>query len=77
MDQINLILEPGQKFAKDSLRLVKRCTKPDRKGDILYCEVNILRKLLLIIDKLGFNSIVSFISFKSMTRLHFFLFSQG
>ncbi|XP_018906671.1 protein transport protein Sec61 subunit gamma [Bemisia tabaci] len=31
MDQINLILEPGQKFAKDSLRLVKRCTKPDRK----------------------------------------------
>lgn len=25
-------IEPGRQFAKDSIRLVKRCTKPDRKG---------------------------------------------
>ena len=26
-------VEPGRQFAKDSIRLVKRCTKPDRKGN--------------------------------------------
>lgn len=31
MDQINLFAEPARQFAKDSIRLVKRCTKPDRK----------------------------------------------
>jgi len=25
------IMEPGKQFVKDSIRLVKRCTKPDRK----------------------------------------------
>lgn len=32
MDQIMSFVEPGRQFAKDSIRLVKRCTKPDRKG---------------------------------------------
>lgn len=32
MDQIAKFIEPGRQFAKDSLRLVKRCTKPDRRG---------------------------------------------
>lgn len=31
MEQINLFAEPARQFAKDSIRLVKRCTKPDRK----------------------------------------------
>lgn len=31
MDQVMSFVEPGRQFAKDSLRLVKRCTKPDRK----------------------------------------------
>ncbi|CAG0923403.1 unnamed protein product [Notodromas monacha] len=31
MDQIIAFTDPGKQFAKDSLRLVKRCTKPDRK----------------------------------------------
>jgi len=31
MDQIQQTFEPAKQFAKDSLRLVKRCTKPDRK----------------------------------------------
>jgi protein transport protein SEC61 subunit gamma-like protein len=32
MDQVMSFVEPGRQFAKDSIRLVKRCTKPDRKG---------------------------------------------
>ncbi|KAF0293051.1 Protein transport protein Sec61 subunit gamma [Amphibalanus amphitrite] len=31
MDQITAVLEPAKQFTKDSIRLVKRCTKPDRK----------------------------------------------
>jgi len=31
MDQVMEIMEPGKQFIKDSIRLVKRCTKPDRK----------------------------------------------
>ncbi|CAG2111995.1 unnamed protein product [Medioppia subpectinata] len=31
MDQVMSFVEPGRQFAKDSIRLVKRCTKPDRK----------------------------------------------
>jgi len=34
MDQIKKLTEPGRQFAKDSIRLVKRCTKPDRKGNL-------------------------------------------
>lgn len=33
MDQIMSFVEPGRKFTKDSIRLVRRCTKPDRKGE--------------------------------------------
>jgi len=31
MDQITMHVEPAKQFIKDSIRLVKRCTKPDRK----------------------------------------------
>ncbi|KPL93608.1 Pyruvate kinase muscle isozyme [Sarcoptes scabiei] len=31
MDQIISFVEPAKKFTKDSIRLVRRCTKPDRK----------------------------------------------
>ena len=31
MDQITSALVPAKEFVKDSVRLVKRCTKPDRK----------------------------------------------
>ena len=27
------VLEPLKEFSKNSVRLVKRCTKPDRKGE--------------------------------------------
>ena len=33
MDQVQQITEPMKQFAKDSFRLVKKCTKPDRKGE--------------------------------------------
>ena len=36
MDQIISAVEPLRQFSKDSLRLVKRCTKPDRKGEKYY-----------------------------------------
>ena len=36
MDQVQKTLEPCKEFVKDSVRLVKRCTKPDRKGKWWY-----------------------------------------
>lgn len=32
MDQVNKYVEPAQKFFKDSYHLIRKCTKPDRKG---------------------------------------------
>lgn len=34
MDQVQAWVQPMKEFAKDSMRLVKRCTKPDRKGNV-------------------------------------------
>merc|ERR1712142_675017 len=31
MDQVMQFIEPAKQFTKDSIRLVKKCTKPDRK----------------------------------------------
>lgn len=36
MDQVNTFIEPGRNFAKDSIRLIKRCTKPDKRGEYYY-----------------------------------------
>ena len=33
MDQVQQFTEPCKQFMKDSIRLVKKCTKPDRKGN--------------------------------------------
>lgn len=33
MSDVNeLLIQPLQKFSKDSMHLIKKCTKPDRKG---------------------------------------------
>ena len=32
-------VEPSRQFVKDSIRLVKRCTKPDRKGNCFGVEI--------------------------------------
>lgn len=34
MDMIQDYVKPVRDFAKDSMRLVKRCTKPDLKGEL-------------------------------------------
>ncbi|KAF2357032.1 Preprotein translocase subunit SecE [Trinorchestia longiramus] len=31
MDQVMQLVDPAKQFSKDSYRLIKRCTKPDRK----------------------------------------------
>ncbi|CAJ0938956.1 unnamed protein product, partial [Mesorhabditis belari] len=31
MDQVQSFIVPAKQFTKDSIRLVKKCTKPDRK----------------------------------------------
>ena len=36
MDQVQQFTEPCKQFMKDSIRLVKKCTKPDRKGSSLH-----------------------------------------
>jgi hypothetical protein len=33
MDAVDSVVDPLREFAKDSVRLVKRCHKPDRKGE--------------------------------------------
>lgn len=33
MDALDSVFDPLRDFAKDSVRLVKRCHKPDRKGN--------------------------------------------
>ncbi|CAM9380358.1 unnamed protein product [Pylaiella littoralis] len=34
MSDVNeLLIQPLQKFSKDSMHLIKKCTKPDRKED--------------------------------------------
>lgn len=37
MDVSDFVVKPLKDFAKSSARLVKRCTKPDRKGECLSC----------------------------------------
>lgn len=41
MSDVNeLLIAPLQKFSKDSMHLIKKCTKPDRKGkSFFYTEV--------------------------------------
>ncbi|VDK79061.1 unnamed protein product [Litomosoides sigmodontis] len=36
MDHLQALIDPSKQFAKDSIRLVKRCTKPDRKGSVRF-----------------------------------------
>lgn len=53
MDQISKVIEPSRQFAKDSLRLVKRCTKPDRKGTLMSsdnsCNYPFIRVLIVLL----------------------------
>ncbi|KAG6793332.1 hypothetical protein POTOM_002538 [Populus tomentosa] len=37
MDAIDSVFDPLREFSKDSVRLVKRCHKPDRKDAVICC----------------------------------------
>jgi hypothetical protein len=57
MDQVMQLVDPAKQFAKDSIRLVKRCTKPDRKGKKLIFLYMIFLKLLPLKADLIYNFI--------------------
>ncbi len=46
MDQIQQFTEPCKQFMKDSIRLVKKCTKPDRKGNLINFFFNFIHIFL-------------------------------
>lgn len=39
MEAVDTVVRPVKDFAKDSIRLVKRCHKPDRRGMLWICLV--------------------------------------
>lgn len=51
------LVDPAKQFAKDSIRLVKRCTKPDRKGKKLIFLYMIFLKPLPLKADLIYNFI--------------------
>jgi len=70
MDQIQQFTEPCKQFMKDSIRLVKKCTKPDRKGNfyllsfvIIYIyDSNLEFQKIAMATAIGF-AIMGFIGF--------------
>jgi preprotein translocase subunit Sss1 len=75
MDQINKLVEPGRQFFKDSYRLVKKCTKPDRKGKFFFILINKLNPFKKIIHILEFQKIAfaTAIGFAIMGFIGFFV----
>jgi hypothetical protein len=56
MDAIDSVFDPLREFAKDSVRLVKRCHKPDRKGNPTKNKKKREKRTLLISQALNFRS---------------------
>ena len=66
-------VEPSRQFVKDSIRLVKRCTKPDRKGNSFGMrekKINILHSLSPIL----MSSCLIIVVFLSPLLLIYFCF---
>lgn len=59
MDQVMQFVEPSRQFVKDSIRLVKRCTKPDRKG--MYSPLSFKFKHLISIKEFQDESMLELI----------------
>lgn len=73
MDQVQQFTEPCKQFIKDSIRLVKKCTKPDRKGNrSLYNDILLF---YLYFSKLEFQKIAmaTAIGFAIMGFIGFFV----
>lgn len=46
MDKLEFVTDPLEQFAKDSVRLVNKCTKPDRRGTGLVLRINLRTKTI-------------------------------
>lgn len=70
MDQIQQFTDPCKQFMKDSFRLVKKCTKPDRKGKFFISSI-----ISLIFSSLEFQKIAvaTAIGFAIMGFIGFFV----
>lgn len=55
-DQFTALLEGPKKFAKESVQFINRCTKPDRRGNLIIS----LSLLYFIIVLFGFLGILIF-----------------
>ena len=65
-------VEPAKQFAKDSIRLVKRCTKPDRKGSTVILVLLLHVCVVIFVDTqpwIDFQHISSVPDIKSATRM--------
>jgi len=73
MDQVQQFTEPCKQFMKDSIRLVKKCTKPDRKGKVILLYYH--RSILYFLFKLEFQKIAmaTAIGFAIMGFIGFFV----
>ena len=67
MDQIEQFVEPMKQFSKDSIRLVKRCTKPDRKGKKEFKSLR--KKMKSKVTKLSKFSLTSAIELRGANKL--------
>jgi protein transport protein SEC61 subunit gamma-like protein len=73
MDQVQQFTEPCKQFMKDSIRLVKKCTKPDRKGKVILLHNH--QSILYFLFKLEFQKIAmaTAIGFAIMGFIGFFV----
>lgn len=69
MDQVMQFVEPSRQFVKDSIRLVKRCTKPDRKGEFIHLASAARELLSLTSDLIMFCLTTPFIFLNHLTRV--------
>ncbi|XP_039054254.1 uncharacterized protein LOC120196531 [Hibiscus syriacus] len=59
MDALDNVIDPLRDFAKDSIRLVKRCHKLDRKGDISSAQAVLLGALAPGVNAPTWNTLKS------------------
>ncbi|KAE9467577.1 hypothetical protein C3L33_00524, partial [Rhododendron williamsianum] len=64
MDALDSVIDPLREFAKDSTRLVKRCHKPDQKGQLSRTYLFILEKLELGFDFALFGAEFTKVAFR-------------
>ena len=59
MDSVMMAIEPLRGFTKDSVRLVNRCTKPDRKG-MYVCNHRLVISVQMIVPASTLHTIQGF-----------------